>query len=77
VVGLLGVWPIGSLAARRRQIAVRTGRVAVASLAVLAGTGTAMAVQHLAGISSLLNTTYGGALAAKLGVLLASLPPPV
>jgi len=70
VVGLLGVWRIGSLAARRRQIAVRTGRVAIASLAVLAGTGTGMAAQHLAGISSLFNTTYGRALAAKLGVLL-------
>ncbi|HKV43249.1 MAG TPA: hypothetical protein VJT32_01015, partial [bacterium] len=31
---------------------------------------TGMAVQHLAGVSSLLGTAYGRALAAKLGVLL-------
>ena len=71
--GLLGVWPQRALAARRRDVVIRTGRLAGVSLAVLVGTGTGMAVQHIGDLSSLVGTAYGRTLAAKLGVLLGAL----
>lgn len=69
LLGLLAVWRLPSVAGYRGAIAVRVGRLAAMSLAVLAASGTAMAAQQLTGPSDLLATAYGRTLAAKLGLL--------
>jgi copper transport protein len=70
VLALLGVWRLPAVTGYRSRVALRFGRVAALSLAVLAATGAGMAVQHLAGPADLATTAYGRTLAAKLGALL-------
>jgi putative copper export protein len=69
LVGLLGVWRLPGVAARRRELVIYVARIAAVSLAVLTFTGTAMALQHLTGLRDLLAIAYGRTLAAKLGAL--------
>ncbi|TMI83464.1 MAG: hypothetical protein E6H03_03690 [Bacillati bacterium ANGP1] len=73
LVGLLSVWRVPTIAVRRVEIAVRTGRLAAWSAAVLAATGAGMAVQHLRGPGDLVATAYGETLAVKLILFLAAL----
>lgn len=69
LLGLLGVWRMPGVAARRREIVGQVAGIAAASLAVLIVTGTVMALQHLTGLRDLPGTAYGRTLAAKIGVL--------
>ena len=66
LASLLRVWKAPVLAGRRAAIAAIFGRVALRCLALLALSGAAMAVSHLAGARSLANTAYGKTLLAKL-----------
>jgi copper transport protein len=65
--GAMAVW-VGGLAAVlvARAGARRFGRVALAAFAVLAASGAAMALAHLAGPGDVLATTYGSVLAVKV-----------
>ena len=73
LVGLLSVWRVPTIAVRRVEITVRTGRLAARSAVVLAATGAGMALQHLRGPADLVATAYGETLAVKLILFLAAL----
>lgn len=69
IVALLSVWRLPALAHRHPEIAARTGRVSATALAVLAATGTVMAIQHLAGPGDMFASAYGRTLGVKVGLL--------
>jgi len=70
-LALLTIWP--SSGRRGALLLARFGRVALASLVVLASSGTVMAIQHLGAPSDFLVTPYGRTLSAKLALFLAAL----
>jgi copper transport protein len=70
-LALLAVWP--SSRRGRPPLLARFSRVALASLVVLASSGTAMAIQHLGAPADFLVTPYGRTLSAKLALFLAAL----
>jgi copper transport protein len=67
---LLAIWTMPDLEGQRGVVAERFGRLAAASLLVLAATGQAMAVLYLTRPADLITTPYGRALLAKSAVLL-------
>lgn len=68
--GAMAVW-VGGLAAVlvARTGAARFGRLALASFAVLVGSGAALALAHLRVPADLVGTTYGGVLAVKVAAV--------
>ncbi len=80
-VAAMGTWAGGGLAlvtiwppaCRRALLVARFGRAALASLVILASSGTAMAIQHLGTPADLFATPYGRTLSAKLALFLAAL----
>jgi len=73
LVGLLSLWGIPAITARRVEVTARTGRMAAWSVVALAGSGAGMALQHLRGPADLAGTAYGVTLAAKIVLFLAAL----
>jgi copper transport protein len=69
MAALLSVWRLPALAPSFPEVARRMGRVAAAALAVLAATGTVMAIQHFTRPGDALASAYGRTLDVKVGLL--------